>query len=236
MGGPISLPLFLWESIPRPFAEWQNRGQELRAEIGLKQGDILVGIVGRLTEVKNHQLFLEAVALWKKTFTQNMSGSSVYFAVIGDGHLKSALIDQTAALGLAGIVTFLGTRRDLENIYPALDIVALSSRNEGTPLTLIEAMANARPVIATAVGGVIDLLGAATSTGSETSFVVRERGISVNPGDAAAFAEGLDHLMTDETLRREIGERGLQFIEANYSKERLLEDVRKLYADLLREK
>jgi len=220
----------------KPFADWQKRGQKLRAELGLKQGDILVGIVGRLTEVKNHQLFLEAAAHWQKAFSQNVSGASVHFAIIGDGHLKSALTDQIAALGLSGSVTFLGTRRDLENVYPALDMVALTSRNEGTPLTLIEAMANARPTISTAVGGVIDLLGAAISTVRDKSFVVRERGISVTPGDAAAFAEGLDHLMTNVALRREIGERGLQFIEANYSKERLLNDVKLLYADLLKEK
>jgi len=220
----------------KPFADWQKHGQELRAELGLKQGDILVGIVGRLTEVKNHQLFLEAAAHWRKEFSQNRSGSSVHFVIVGDGHLKSALTDQAEALGLTGSVTFLGMRRDLENVYPALDIVALTSRNEGTPLTLIEAMANARPVISTAVGGVIDLLGAAISIGADTSFVVRERGISVTPGDAAAFAEGLDHLMNNVPLRREIGERGLHFIEANYSKERLLTDVKLLYADLLKEK
>lgn len=229
------------------FAEWQTRGHELRDQLALKQNDILVGIVGRLAEVKNHQLFLEAVAHWKKSFSHNLSDARVHFVLIGDGQLKNTLSEQTEALGLTESVTFLGTRRDLENVYPALDIVALTSRNEGTPLTLIEAMANARPVISTAVGGVIDLLGAAIPTGEDNgkengkangkkrTFVVCERGISVPSGDAAAFAEGLDHLMTDPALRREIGERGLQFIAANYSRERLLDDVKLLYADLLKQ-
>lgn len=220
----------------RPFADWQERGHELRGELGIKPNDILVGIVGRLTEVKNHQLFLDAAAYWQKTFAQNLPGASVHFAVIGDGHLKSLLTEQAEALGLTGSLTFLGTRRDLENVYPALDVVALTSKNEGTPLTLIEAMANARPVISTAVGGVIDLLGEVISTDKKTSFEVRERGISVPSGDAEAFAEGLDHLVADVTLRREIGERGLQFIAANYSRERLLDDVKLLYADLMTEK
>lgn len=219
----------------RPFADWQKRGHELRSQLGLQQNDILVGIVGRLTEVKNHQLFLEAAARWQQTYSQKLSGASVHFAVIGDGHLKNVLAEQAESLGLTESVTFLGNRRDLENVYPGLDIVALTSRNEGTPLTLIEAMANARPVISTAVGGVIDLLGDAISTGREASFVVRERGISVSSGDALAFAEGLDHLVSDVTLRREIGQRGLQFIAANYSRERLLDDVRTLYADLLKD-
>jgi len=219
----------------KPFADWQSRGHELREQLGLRRDDILVGIVGRLTEVKNQQLFLEAAARWKEKLSQNLSDVTVHFAIIGDGHLKSALTEHAEALHLTDNVTFLGNRRDLENVYPALDIVALSSTNEGTPLTLIEAMANARPVISTAVGGVVDLLGEAISTDKQLSFVVRERGISVPSGDAAAFAAGLDHLVADVGLRREIGERGLQFIAANYSRERLLDDVKLLYADLLKE-
>ena len=137
-----------------------------------------------------------------------------------------------ATKGLADEVVFVGSRRDLENFYPALDIVALTSRNEGTPLTLIEAMANARPVISTAVGGVVDLLGQPLSEGIDDAFVVCERGVRVRPGDAQGFAAGLAHLAGDESLRREIGERGLQFVLAHYSKERLLADIKSLYAEL----
>jgi len=81
------------------------------------------------------------------------------FVIVGDGALRKALERQAQSLGVTADVIFTGTRRDLRDVYPALDIVALTSRNEGTPLTLIEAMANARPVISTAVGGVVDLLG-----------------------------------------------------------------------------
>jgi glycosyltransferase involved in cell wall biosynthesis len=127
----------------------------------------------------------------------------------------------------------------MENVYPAMDVVALTSRNEGTPLTLIEAMANSRPVIATAVGGVVDLLGEPiVSHGSEShdldpKFVVRERGISVAPDNAEAFAAGLQRLIEDSTLRRETGARGLQFVTTQYSTERLLKDIAQLYAELL---
>ncbi|MBC8032348.1 MAG: glycosyltransferase [Pyrinomonadaceae bacterium] len=218
------------------FAEWRTRGRAFRDELGLRKDDVLVGIVGRLTEVKNHQLFLEAVSLWKERFSSDSSGGSVHFVVIGDGHLRNALHEQARALGLADCLKFVGSRRDVENVYPALDIVALTSRNEGTPLTLIEAMANARPVISTAVGGVEDLLGDPLSRETNASFVLRQRGISVPSGDASAFADGLDQVVVDVGLRREIGERGLQFVAANYSKERLLEDIKVLYADLLNEK
>ena len=219
----------------KAFFDWRTRGREFREQLQVKQDDVLVGIVGRLTEVKNHQLFLQAAALWTDKFSKEPSRRPVRFVIIGDGHLRNSLAEQARALGLAHSLEFVGSRRDIENVYPALDIVALTSLNEGTPLTLIEAMANARPVISTAVGGVVDLLGTPISRQTETMFEVRQRGISVPSGDATAFAEGLDRLVTDEGLRREIGERGLQFVTGNYSKERLLEDIKSLYADLLNE-
>jgi glycosyltransferase involved in cell wall biosynthesis len=226
------------------FAGWKERGQSFRGEFGLAADDILVGIVGRLTEIKNHELFLRAAALFKNEFAQASSSARVRFIVVGDGALRHVLEEQAQELGLKDDVIFVGSRRDLENVYPALDIVALTSRNEGTPLTLIEAMANARPVISTAVGGVVDLLGAfvrtgsvsdrpAVSSASSAAFKICERGISVAPGDARAFAAGLAHLVADAGLRRETGERGLQFVTAQYSKERLLQDIKNLYADLL---
>src|SRR6185295_8022477 len=128
----------------------------------------------------------------------------VRFLVIGDGALRNALEQQTRALGLQADVIFTGSRRDMEEVYPALDIVALTSRNEGTPLTLIEAMANARPTIATAVGGVAELLGVPRERAAR-NFTVCERGISVAPDDATAFAAGLASLVEDASLRRETG-------------------------------
>ncbi|HKB66958.1 MAG TPA: glycosyltransferase [Pyrinomonadaceae bacterium] len=217
------------------FADWKERGELFRAEFALGADDILVGIVGRLTEVKNHELFLRAAALFREKFAK--AGSTVRFVIIGDGALRKALEQQAQALGLTADVIFTGSRRDLENVYPALDIVALTSRNEGTPLTLIEAMANARPVISTAVGGVVDLLGEPLvigGSGSEgTSFQLCERGISVAPDDADGFAAGLARLVDDAALRRETGARGLQFVTRQYSKERLFKDIEALYTELL---
>lgn len=216
------------------FAKWQERGQSFRAELGLGAGDILVGIVGRLTEIKNHELFLRSAALFKSKFAK--PGSSVRFVIIGDGALRNSLEQQADSLGVSDDVIFTGSRRDLDNVYPALDIVALTSRNEGTPLTLIEAMANARPVISTAVGGVVDLLGNPVGTGSgsdRSSFTLCERGISVSPDDADGFAAGLARFVEDATLRRETGARGLQFVTRQYSKERLLKDIEALYRQLL---
>jgi glycosyltransferase involved in cell wall biosynthesis len=213
------------------YSNWQERGHAFRHELGLTANDIAVGIVGRLTDIKNHELFLRAAAVFKSQFSQ--PGVTVRFVIVGDGGLRKTLERRSASLGLDRDMVFTGSRRDLEDVYPALDIVALTSRNEGTPLTLIEAMANARPVIATAVGGVVDLLGEPISADPNQSFKLRERGISVSSDDAEAFAAGIRRLIEDPTLRRESGARGLHFVTAHYSKERLLKDIAQLYAELL---
>jgi glycosyltransferase involved in cell wall biosynthesis len=196
--------------------------------------EVLVGIVGRLTEIKNHDLFLRSAASYKEKYGKRMTARRTRFVLIGDGRLRRALEEQTFALGLAEDVIFAGSRKDPEFFYPALDIVALTSHNEGTPLTLIEAMLNQRPVIATTVGGVVDLLGDAVAPVVEDmAFTVCERGIRVRPGDEDGFAAGLARFIDDEALRHTTGERSRKFIEQNYSKERLLADIGGLYRDLL---
>src|SRR6185295_17952309 len=154
----------------------------------------------------------------------------VRFIVIGDGLLREELERQRQELGLDADVIFVGNRTDPEYFYPALDIVALTSKNEGTPLTLIEAMANARPVVATSVGGVVDLLGDVVEDGP---YKVCRRGISVVAGDEDVFVAALSRIIRDRSLRQEMGDRGLEFVEVNYSKERLFEDIKGLYEELI---
>jgi glycosyltransferase involved in cell wall biosynthesis len=213
------------------FADWANRGSSFRRELGAGDSDVLIGIVGRLTEIKNHHLFLQAAAEFK--MCSSPSDVRTRFIVIGDGALRTEIEQAAEALGLQQDVVFVGSRRDLEDIYPALDIVALTSRNEGTPLTLIEAMANARAVISTGVGGVVDLLGEVVWSSPDGLFSVCERVVWVNDHDPRSFAAGLAHLVANPSLRREIGQRGLQFVESRYSKDRLLEDIKGLYASLM---
>jgi glycosyltransferase involved in cell wall biosynthesis len=211
------------------FANWQERRPLVRRELKVTEDEILVGIVGRLTEVKNQRLFLEAAVQYKAN--RSSAAPPVRFVVIGDGRLRGDLQLMADSLALSDEVVFLGTRNDPENFYPALDIVALTSLNEGTPLTLIEAMANARPVIATAVGGVVDLLGPTIKQLAE-GVVLCERGISVKSGDADAFAQGLRKLIEQPSLRCELGSQGRDFIFRHHARERLLEDVASLYREL----
>lgn len=213
------------------FAEPEKRRQAFRDELGVRDSDILVGIIGRLTDIKNHELFLHAISKFKAA--HRSADAPVKFVVIGDGNLRAPLERTAATLGLKDDVIFAGSRRDPEKFYAGLDAVALTSKNEGTPLTLIEAMANGLPVISTAVGGVVDLLGEPDSdAGLETPYQVCRRGIRVRPHDDAAFAAGLERLVSDANLRSELGARAREFVLRNYSRERLLDDIRVLYRGL----
>jgi glycosyltransferase involved in cell wall biosynthesis len=211
-----------------------DRRGRLRQELGVADDDILVGIIGRLTEVKNHRLFLEAAVKLKKT--RGAGSSRVRFVVIGDGNLREALVGHATTLGLDDDVYFLGLRTDPENFYPGLDIVALTSLNEGTPLTLIEAMANGRACIATAVGGVTDLFGQRRSGSGEPGYRVCERGILVDSGDANAMSNGFALLIDDINLRRDLGARGSLYVQHSFSRDRLLSDIESLYDQLVHTK
>lgn len=219
------IPLGLDTSI---FADAAARRPRMRREWGATDDEVLVGIVGRLTEIKNHALFLEVAARYRAI----PRAPRVRFLVIGDGHLRPALEAQARALGLDGYVTFLGQRDDPENFYPALDIVALTSLNEGTPLTLLEAMANGRAVVATNVGGVVDLVGATTDGAEHAPYAIRERGLLAPSRDADGLCAALVRLAGDATLRQELGERGRQFVGQNYSRECLVDDIARLYDQL----
>ena len=220
---PLGLDLSVFEN-------HASRRASFRQEFCIPDDAILVGIVGRLTEIKNHEMFLNVVARLKAIDPACRRQGAVRFIVVGDGGLRRSLESQRQALGLDADVIFVGNRTDPEYFYPALDVVALTSKNEGTPLTLIEAMANARPVVATSVGGVVDLLGEVIEDGP---YKVCKRGISVPPGDEENFVAALSRIIRDRSLRQEMGSRGLEFVEVNYSKERLFEDIKGLYGELL---
>ena len=211
------------------FSDHASRRTKFRHELCIPDHTILIGIVGRLTEIKNHWMFLNVVARLKEIDPACWRQGAVRFIIIGDGSLREDLEWQMQELGLEKDVIFVGGRKDPEYFYPALDVVALTSLNEGTPLTLIEAMANARPVVATRVGGVVDLLGEVIEDGP---YQVCARGLSVPAEDEEAFVAALSRIIRDRSLRQELGERGLEFVEVNYSKERLLEDIKSLYSEL----
>lgn len=211
-----------------PFRDWRARRHILREEIGAGNDEILIGLVGRLTEIKNISLLLQIAQIYKKSEIGNLP--KLKFVIIGDGNMRAELEREAATRELTDIVKFLGNRSDTDVFYAGLDIVALTSLNEGTPLSLIEAMASEKAIISTAVGGVIDLLGKTIE--NSVGFQICERGILARSNDANGFFDGLICLSQDENLRKKIGENGQKFVEAKYGKARLVADITNLYRNL----
>ena len=176
----------------------------------------VVAIVGRLAPIKNHDMFLRVADRLRDM-------QNVRFVIYGDGSERARLTETEN-------VTLAGTHPAAE-IYSSIHIAALTSLNEGTPLSLIEAMAAGIPVISTAVGGVVDLLGDVVET-NDGGYEVRERGITAKSNDDAGFANGLRRLLTDDPLRTRLAQQARQYARATYSKERLIADIIRLYDDL----
>jgi len=192
-----------------------HRG-ELRRELGLTDGNKLVGIVARLVPIKNHHLFLQAAQVVAEAMPQ------VRFLVVGDGELREELEVYARDLRLDGKVLFTGWRRDLPCLYADLDVVALTSINEGTPVSLIEALAAGVPVVATAVGGVPDVV------------VDGETGYLVEAGDVKGLAEAIIELLRNPGKAREMGQKGREAIYPKFAAQTLIANVEGLYAELLR--
>lgn len=186
----------------------------LKRELDLRDGELLVGIMGRLVPIKNHRMFLEAASRIRKARPDVM----VKFAVIGGGELEKELKALAVSLGIGRDVYFLGWREDLGNIYRGLDVVALTSLNEGTPLALIEAMAMGRTIIATDVGGVPDIIDNGRT------------GILVGKGDTEKFSGKLAELLDDKALRERLG-RGAFEESKKFDKENLVNAMTKLYRE-----
>ncbi|MFN7210703.1 MAG: glycosyltransferase, partial [Aggregatilineales bacterium] len=151
---------------------------DFRARFGIPAESPLVGIVGRLVPIKHHALFLSAMAQVARAIPQ------ARFAVVGDGELRAELEAQARTLGVADSVIFTGWQGDLAAIYGALDCLVLCSKNEGLPSAVIEALVTGVPVVATAVGGVVDML-------------AEGRGALVPPNDAGALAEATLNVLRD---------------------------------------
>lgn len=192
----------------------------LRREFNIAPGALLVGIVGRLVPIKNHKMFLSAV----RKIIDRTPGRDLKFLIIGDGELRRHLEEEVGRMGLKGDIIFTGWIRDIAKAYADLDVIVLTSLNEGTPVSLIEAMASARPVVATSVGGVVDIV------------VDGKNGFLVGSNDADLFADKVSALLGDRDKRRELGSRGREFVRNAFQKDRLIEETEELYYKCLDKK
>ncbi len=199
--------------------------QGLRRELGIATGTILIGIVGRLVPIKAHERFLEAA---KELLRRR---AAMRFVIVGDGECRTRLERLARSIGVAEQVSFIGWQVDLPGVYADLDVVCLTSLNEGTPVSVIEAMAAGRPVVATAVGGVPDLFGGIVERTAR--YDVADRGIAV-PSEKASegLVEAIERLLGDEALRRRITMAGREFVSRHLGAGRLAADVTALYEEL----
>lgn len=204
-----------WRVVPLglelgPFAAIDGPTGRLRRRLGLVPDVPLVGALGRLVAIKDLGTLVRAVALLP----------GVHLALIGQGPDRAELERLVASLGLTGRVHLPGWAEDVPAWVADLDVVALSSRNEGTPVALIEALAAGRPVVATAVGGV--------------PFVVRDGvdGWLVPPGDPAALAEVLEACLADPAEAARRAATGRAEVLERFPAERLVADMRTLYREV----
>jgi len=201
---PLGLELASFAAVTGPTGR-------LRQRLGLAHDVPLVGAVGRLVPIKDLGTLVRAVARF----------DGVHLALIGDGEQRAELQSLVDSLGLAGRVHLPGWADDVAAWVADLDVVALTSRNEGTPVALIEALAAGRPVVATAVGGV--------------PFVVHDgaTGWLVPPGDPAAVAEALGAALADPAGAVARAEHGRAEVLARFGADRLVADIRSLYRELV---
>ncbi|MBI5195840.1 MAG: glycosyltransferase family 4 protein [Nitrospirae bacterium] len=225
-----------FETIPlglklAPFFDLAKYRGEFRTEIGVSLDTLLIGIVGRLVPIKGHRQFLEGAKIITDrmkhagvTFYEDLlkKATDVKFVIVGDGELREELEEYAKKLGIADKVIFTGFRRDLQRIYADLDIVALTSFNEGTPVSIIEAMVGDKPVVAANVGGVSSLV-----KDGVTGFLVP-------PGRADLFADALIKLLSDALLRKKMGEAGRRCVFPKYDSSNLVKTMDELYSSLVK--
>lgn len=208
-------------------SDQESKREKFRDEFGLEESTIAIGIIGRLVPVKNHLLFLKGV----KTVLANTNRKVKVF-IIGDGESRTAIEQQASLLQIPfsrfpakeQVLVFTSWRKDVDVICAGLDIIALTSLNEGTPVSLIEAQAAGKPVVSTKVGGITDVVL------ENTSALLSEI------GDSKRFSENLLRLVTDDALRHSFSNAGRDFVLNKFGHLRLVNDMSKLYHELLEKK
>ena len=196
-----------------PFLNCKQQRGALRAELGVTKEAALIGLVARLVPIKGVEFLLQAA---KQICERH---ENVYFIIIGDGEMRQELEALAIALNLGDRARFLGFRQDLPALYADLDIVALSSLNEGLPVSLIEAMASGCVSVSTAVGGVPDLI-----EDGVTGFLCV-------PGDAPALTEAFDRALSRRGEWAEIGQKAQASTQERFHLDRMVADHEQLYAE-----
>jgi glycosyltransferase involved in cell wall biosynthesis len=179
-----------------------------------REGVLRVGMIARMNiRAKNHDCFLRAAARLSRKFPE------AEFLLMGDGPFRGELEKLAADLGIQRQVRFLGDRRDITALLASMDVSVIASASESLSNVMLESMAAGVPVVATSVGGNLELAG-------------DDRALLTAPGDDAALADEVARLLTDENLRRDMARRARRFAEENFSVERIRDQYCELYSEL----
>jgi glycosyltransferase involved in cell wall biosynthesis len=200
------------------FLDNRKRRGLLHRELGLDSATRLIGIVGRIAPIKNHRLFFDAMV---QVLAEH---ATAHVVVVGDGDLCPEMERYVREMGIADRVSFLGWRHDLPQIYTDLDVLVISSNNEGTPVSAIEAMAAGRPVVATRVGGLPDVI-----SDGETGYLVA-------PGNVEQLASAVKRVLSDGETTDRLRRNARESVKGKFAVERLAADIDLLYRRLLAEK
>lgn len=206
-----------------------NGNGKLRSSIGVKDDTLLIGIIGRLVPIKNHVLFMDSA----KLIIEKCHDKNIRYVIIGDGELRDSLESYAKKIGIQKNVAFYGWEKEIPKAYADIDMLMLTSNNEGTPVSIIESMASCVPVVTTGVGGVKDLLGhIETRSSGNSDFSVCERGILCPKGNAEALANGIKYLIENDN--RDLVKRARDFVFEKYTDKRLIERIGNLYENLMK--
>lgn len=201
--------------MPNGIAPKRPSGRDIRDELGIPPDVPLIGTVGRLYTEKAPHILMHAVARLVGEFPQ------LNVLVVGDGPEHARVATLVDVLRITGAVRLLGLRDDVPDILAALDVAVSSSRREGSPLSILEYMGAGLPTVATAVGGVPDLI------------VDGVHGRLVAPGEPAALADAIAELLREPELAREMGRRARERQRSEFELELLVRRLERLYEDLL---
>ena len=195
----------------------ENRAK-LRAELHLSDHEIAIAIIGRLAPVKDHGFFLDVIS---EVASKTKKNIKVF--IVGDGSERETIENQANEINsrFEGLITFTSWIEDIAPFNHAMDIICLTSKNEGTPVSLIEAQAAGVPVISTNVGGVLDIV-----EQGKTGFVVE-------PNDLEAYASKLLELIENELLRKNMAENGWKHVGEKYHYTQFVRNIEDYYLRLL---
>jgi len=218
----------------------EEKRLSFRKEFNIDDEEIAIGIVGRLVPVKNHELFIEALK-----YVKDKTSYKIRAFIVGDGEDRQKIelkakkinidfVDSVKTSNNKATLTFTSWVRNIDYVYAGMDIIALTSFNEGTPVSLIEAQAANKPIVSTNAGGVENVI--IPNTTALLSDLPAETSAQAGNSNVFAFAENLLSLIENPKMRYDMGKEGWNHVKEKFHYTRLVNDVRKLYKKNLDER